>query len=406
MIKCIIPLLPIPISEHYTNESHGDSPRYPIDIYQCLDCGAVQTNDDIDPDYLWKDYTYYSGHTKKIIEHFDDFAKGIDDKIDLVGAKVLDIGSNDGTLLNSFIKYGCNVLGIDPAPTVVHEARAKGIETYLGLFSREMAEKVRTKHGKFNLITAFNVFAHSQDMESMLKGVEVLLVENGIFSFEVQYLVDISQKRLLGTFFHEHMLHYSLHSAKEFLKRGDLEIFDFERNNIQNGSIIIHACHKNNFEFQTADNREKVTNQIKYEQVLGLDKPLWAIGFTEDIYKTREEVSNFIKSNSDLEFVGFGAARSGPGLLIQYGLDGRVTKLFDDHPSKVNRFSPYMGLEVRPSRELCPKSNPYCVILAYIHYKPILQNNYEYVSKGGSFILLWPRFVVVNSNNYTDFING
>ena len=143
LISAVIPMHPIPIGEHYSKENLiTDAPRYPIDIYQCSVCKAVQTNDDIDSDFLWKDYTYFSGQTDKIVKHFDEFSNYITKTYDIQDKNVLDIGSNDGSLLKQFKYKGYKVQGIDPAQTVVEEARRNGIPTELGLFNNVNSEKI------------------------------------------------------------------------------------------------------------------------------------------------------------------------------------------------------------------------------------------------------------------------
>ena len=141
-LKCVIPMEPIPIGEHYSKEPIGkDSKRYPIDIYQCMKCSGVQTNDNIDSNFLWKDYTYFSGQTSKIIDHFNDFAEYINNKYKFEYKTILDIGSNDGSLLKEFKKLSYDVEGIDPADTVVKVAIDNGIKTALGLFNEDNCKK-------------------------------------------------------------------------------------------------------------------------------------------------------------------------------------------------------------------------------------------------------------------------
>ena len=202
--------------EHYSKEAPTkDAPRYPIDIYQCSVCSAVQTNDDIDSDFLWKDYTYFSGQTLKILSHFDEFCNYITKNFEIQNKCILDIGSNDGSLLKRFQSKGFRVQGIDPAKTVVEEAKKNGIPTELGLFNKQNSEKY-FKNKQYSLITAFNVFAHSHEMQNMAETIVKLLSDEGIFCFEVQYLVDIVKEKYIRTFFHEHMIHYSYASAKNF----------------------------------------------------------------------------------------------------------------------------------------------------------------------------------------------
>ena len=397
LISAVLPLSPVPLGEHYSTEPTPEAPRYPIDLYQCHECGAVQTNDDIDPSFLWKDYTYFSGQTGGIERHFAEFANFVLKKYaHLQHPKVLDIGSNDGTLLKKFKQLGCIVQGIDPAETVVSSAVKAGIPTLHALFNFDSA-KTLGRCGEFQLITAFNVFAHSAEMHSMAKGISYLLSKDGIFCFEVQYLLDISQKNILGTIFHEHMVHYSLSSARKFLADYDLEVIDFQRNNIQNGSIIIFAAHKDFVSRNLSLLSSSVDRQIYAELSSGILTSTWAHSFYSTISNIRRQCEKLLGSYDSI--VAYGAARSGPTLAIQYGLDHRIKCLFDDHPSKIGKYSPFNSLLVLPTSRLNASDHPLCVILAYIHSKSIIARHRDYLLQGGRFLILWPKFDIVDSSS-------
>jgi len=405
MLQCIIPLKPIPIGEHYSDQKLTEAQRYPIDIYQCIDCHCVQTNDDISPDYLWKDYTYFSGRTPRIIKHFAEFVEQIQRDFSFcsnpdTALKVLDIGSNDGALLEEFNIAGFEVLGIDPSSTVAAVAHQKGIPTIVSLFNEDAARK-HIPNVKFDIITAFNVFAHSSDMPSMIRAVKSALSPEGLFFFEVQYLGDIAEKKILGTIFHEHMIHYSITSARSFLSRFGLKLIDFYRNNIQNGSIIFVAANEGSSIAANRFNLSKIDDACASEVQQGLLTDQWTDGIKEYIHDTRVNVKNHF-GNKTLS--AYGAARSGPTLAIQFGFDGTIDMLYDDHPSKIGKFSPFNTLEVVPTKLLNPNKSPNCIILAYIHYKAIIANHVEYLMQGGRFILLWPHFSIIDKNNYSKFL--
>ena len=408
-LSCVIPMQPIPIGEHYSIEKPThEAERFPIDIYQCTECNAVQTQDDIDPSFLWKDYTYFSSQTTKILEHFSAFAKEtvetyFQNDCETNQLSALDIGSNDGSLLLAFKKYGFNVQGFDPAETVVELALKNGVPSIQDLFTKESGQ-YHLGNKRFDIITAFNVFAHSANMPSMLEGVKNHLSDEGIFCFEVQYLEDISSKKILGTFFHEHMIHYSYHSAKKFLSTQGLEIIDYTRNNIQNGSIIFFASHSESKRARKSTTKIKLEELLKAENNANLNTFKWSNDFNKYISDVRNQLENFVKNENIDVLAGYGAARSGPTLAIQFGLENLINCLLDDHHSKVNKYSPFKSLLVQKTDSLSAKVHPVSVILAYIHYKPIIRNNLQYLSDGGKFLLLWPKFEVVTYNNVEDYI--
>ena len=406
-LSCVVPMEPIPISEHYEVNACKDAKRYPIDIYQCNDCSAVQTLDEISADFLWKDYTYYSGMTTRIREHFREFADSLvkrayPDQLGKVnGLAALDVGCNDGTLLESLRDKGFDVTGIDPADTVTSVCKGKGITTHVELFTRNNAEKI-FRESKFSLVTAFNVFAHSSDLESFLEGVTYVLGDEGVFCFEVQYLADVCQKHILGTFFHEHMVHYSITALEAFLGRHGLEICTVDNNDIQMGSIIVYAAYSGSVMVRNLKDDEALKRLKKRERDLGIDNCSWSFGFRDKMLKNRRKAQEFIKEHR--EIAAYGAARSGPSLAIQNGISEKVSAIFDDHPAKVGKYSPFKGIRVQPSDELTPANQKITVLLAYLHYKPILRQNLEYMEEGGKFVLLWPEFAVVDQSNYREIV--
>ena len=165
-LELVLHLKPVPVGEHYSeNKRINKDIRYPIDLYKCKNCNAIQTADDIESDFLWDGYTYFSGQTNGIIKHFKNFVESVELKFPLTkNTKIFDIGSNDGSLLIEFKNKSCQVYGVDPSNIVAKKAIENGIQTYVGLFSDTLVNKLPEEWEKVDLITAFNVFAHSSDM--------------------------------------------------------------------------------------------------------------------------------------------------------------------------------------------------------------------------------------------------
>jgi len=404
LLQCVITLKPIPVGEHYTQEPlMFEAPRYPIDIYQCTKCGAVQTQDNINPEILWSSYTYYSGMTESIVRHFEQFFNDTMARYKFKSnSSILDIGSNDGSLLSIFDRYGWETLGVDPAKTVANVAISKGISTLVGLYGSDQIDRKLTGHS-FDLITAFNVFAHSNSMDCMLSSVKKHLSPAGIFSFEVQYLLDISKKVILGTFFHEHMIHYSLHAIINFLQSGGLKVIGYSRNNIQNGSLIVYATHRECSLHDDVESLSSLNELINLEIKEGIHNSSWSYPFILNVNRSIRACHDFLEAAKvpKKSIVGYGAARSGPLLTIQYVLEEYLCFLVDDHPAKCGKFAPLASLEVLPTKILDATKNPLALILAYIHWKPIIQNNIRYLDAGGCFLILWPCFKVINKKNYS-----
>ena len=190
---------------------------------------------------LWQDYTYLSSQTEAIVKHFAKFTKKTLKRFNLnKNDLIIDIGSNDGSLLKAFkkSKKKIRVLGVEPAKNVAQLAEKKNINTLNKFFDFNLSKLINNKFEKAKIITCFNTFAHSENLRSIVKGIKNILDKDGVFIFECQYLMDIYKNKILGTFFHEHLYHHSVSSLKYFFNLYGMELFDVEKANIQKGSII------------------------------------------------------------------------------------------------------------------------------------------------------------------------
>lgn len=398
-VELVVEIPPIPLAEKYLTRRERDAEPaklYPVDLYQCLDCGHVQLLDVIHPDVLWADYTYHSGQTRGIVEHFQEIARTLTARYGLAaGSLAVDIGSNDGTLLRAFQGHGLTVLGVDPAEEIARRASENGVETVPALFTRELAQKLREQRGPADLITAFNVYAHTDDMADMTEGIRSLLAPQGLFVFEAQYLRDIVEKTLLGTIFHEHICHHSVKPMDRFLRSHGLELIDVARVSIQNGSIVGTVQHLGGGRPVSAS----VAQLIQEEEELKLDRPAGVRVLAERLAKLRDDMARLCRGwrEQNASVAAFGAARSGPTLINTLGLGDTLTYVFDDHPQKVGRFTPGNHLEVLPTSRLLELQPDFVVILAWIHAKKIIAGNQEYLRRGGHFVICCPEVEVVGA---------
>lgn len=401
-IKDIFKLNKIPLGERYYSSKikAAKSFEFPITISWCKDCKNVQLKEVVNTKNLWKDYTYISGQTKAIDIHFKKFAKNTIKKFNLSKKDlVLDIGSNDGSLLNHF-KKKTKVLGIDPARNIVEIANKRGIDSIAGLFNLTQSKNIKRKYGQPKIITAFNVFAHSENLREMLIAIKELLNNDGVFIFEVQYLKDIYKNKIIGTFFHEHMYHHSVTSLNNFFNAFNMTLYDVHNVNIQKGSIIGFVCKngskkvkKSVKKFLIDEKKNKLNNLIKLKSLKNF------------ILNQKNECQKVLKKYSLRGIIaGYGAARSGPLLASNFGLDKYLKFLFDDHKLKVNKFSSFKQLKVLPSKSINQIKPSLCIILAYLHSKKILKINKTYVKNGGKFLLIYPKIKIVSKKNFKKFL--
>ena len=391
-----------PISEKYlTKEKISENiPKVPLDLYFCKDCTHVQLLHIVKPEYLWADFTFKTSRDEKLINHFNDVVSRIlkvknIDKNDLI----LDVGSNDGTLLKCFSEKGFkNILGIDPASHIVKQANKNGIPTIEGYMNSSSAQKILSKYGSAKIITANNVFAHADDLQDMLKSIKLMMENDSIFVFEVSYLLDVVQKMLIGTIFHEHLSYHSVKTLKYFFDFHEMELIHIERGPEQGGSIIGYAQKK---EGSIKNNFKSVEVLLNLEKEFGLDNIEKITEMNEKLISIKENLNKIIADikKEKKTISGFGAARAGTTFLSYFEIGKYIDYLFDDNKDKHYKFSPGDKIEVLPTSEIEKTKPNYLIIFAWIHADKIIKNNQKFLNNGGSFIRFYPKIELIKKIN-------
>jgi cupin fold WbuC family metalloprotein len=397
-----VPITSTPVGGDFVSEAKlgHEQEVFSLDMHQCNSCGHVQLLDVVNPEILWSNYSYFSGGTS-IVKHFAEYSQNVITKSNLQeGSFVVDIGSNDGEFLRFFKNKGMKVLGVDAATNIVGYANQSGIETIPAMFNLETSNEIRNKYGPADVVTANNVFAHTDDMKGMALSVQNLLAHDGLFYFEVSYLLDVVDKMLLGTIFHEHLCFHSVKSLVPFLKSVGLELIDVERNSIQGGSLICTV--------QRIDGKRPVATSvnelIELEESRGVYRPEYLENFSKKLQSIKSEVTTLlegIKARGE-SVAAFGAARGGTLLVYNFGLGEYINYIVDDDPKKQNLYSPGYHIPVVPTSTLHERKPDNVLILAWVHSKAIIENNQEYLRNGGKFISFFPELKVTDASSLSN----
>jgi len=396
-IELVVPLAPTAIADAYVSDPGEQQDTYPLDLYFCRGCSHLQLLDVVDPRLMFKeDYTYASGSSAGIVKHFQDYAGSVIERDALrAGASVVEVGSNDGTLLKFFKDAGMEVLGVDPATELAHRASEAGIETIPRFLDPGLAEELREERGPARLVVANNVFAHADDLGGMADSIRILMADDGLFAFEVSYVVDVVEKMLLGTIFHEHLCYHAVKPMRAFLARHGLELVDVDRVGIQGGSIIGYA--------QVAGGPREVSSRvlelIRMEEEHGFDREETYRAFSKRIDSMKTELENVLGAmhGKGEALAGYGAARGGTLLIAHFGLARYLEYLVDDSPSKIGLYSPGDHLPILGSEALYDRRPDAVMILAWVHRKAIVENHRGYLEDGGRFIVAYPEVEVLSS---------
>ena len=396
-LKLVVPITATPVADAYVSKEQLNEHQelYPLDLYQCRACGHIQLLDVVNPKVLFSRYSYFSGKSSGLVRHFEEYANNVIAKNELKKCSfVVDIGSNDGVFLKFFKEKGIKVLGIDPAENVSKFANESGIETLPEMFDSKLAEKIRKKYGPADVVTANNVFAHTDNMQDMANAVRILLADDGVFVFEVSYFPDVIDKMLLGTIFHEHVCYHTVKPLKSFLRNHNMELIDIERVPIQGGSVICTA--------QLSGGRREISSSvdtlIQFEESRGLYKPGGLREFSKRLGDVKSKVTALLQ---DLRaqgkiIAGFGAARGGTLLMYHFDLGKILDYIVDDNPDKQGMYSPGYHIPVLPASAIYERNPDYIFILAWVHSKPIIKSHQAYLDQGGKFITCFPEIKVIS----------
>ncbi len=396
-LELVVPITPTPVADAYVPKEklHEVQECFPLDMYLCRACGEVQLRDVVDPKILFGHYSYFSGRSAGLVKHFQEYAEGVIRKNDLPkGAFVIDVGSNDGSFLRFFKDRGMRVLGIDPAENVAQAANEAGIETLPEFLTAALAEKIRKERGPAQAVTANNVFAHSDDLAGMAECVRALLAPDGVFVFEVSYLLDVIDHMLLGSIFHEHVCYHAVTPLDAFLRRHGMELIDVERVTIQGGSLICTA--------QLLGGKRRIAASVgelkQLEDRRKLAEPGTLKAFSARLEKVKSDVTGAIRDlhGQGKTIAGFGAARGGTLLIYHFELNDILKFIVDDSPEKQFTFSPGCHIPVLPTSTLYDRKPDYAFILAWVHTKPIVRSHQKFLDQGGKFITCYPDITIIS----------
>ena len=246
---------------------------YPLNLVRCRDCGLVQIDYAVDgKELFYPEYPYRSGITETLKKNLHGISSHMVDKLGLAkNSFVIDIGSNDGTILEGFKNTGMRVLGVE-ATNIADIANSNGIQTLKEFFSLPVAEKIVNKYGKASLVTAANVFAHVNDFCGLTRGINHLLEEGGVFISESHYQLDILETLQYDSIYHEHLRYYLIKPLIKFFADQGFTLIDAERIPNYGGSIRVYAKKGSNHNVS-----ENVAKLIELEEKVG--------AYQEDTYK-------------------------------------------------------------------------------------------------------------------------
>jgi len=394
-IEIILPFGDVALANAYPKSKEEREDLFPLTLMKCESCGHVQLRETIDPNRLFLNYLYSSSDSPSLIKHFKEYAEDIKNRFNTEKpTNLLEIGSNDGILLKEFenINFG-KLIGIDPAENISERAKSiKGANIITDFFNIDSASRIKNRFGPINIICANNVFAHVDELDSMMEGIVHCLAEDGVFIFENAYLYDTIKGLYFDQAYHEHLQYYGIIPLVRYLKSYKMEIFDIKRVNTQGGSFRIYAKKIQNKNFKISENVSKFVEQ---EKDFGLYSNQTYQEFIEKLNLLKNDLQKFIR---DVKTKG--AKISCYGCPAKFALfskffeldDNTIDYVVDDSPLKQGRFSPGKKIPIVNREYFYNNPTDYCIISVWNMADAIINNNKEYK---GKFIIPMPEFKVI-----------
>lgn len=383
-----------PPANAYLSKEQTQQPeeRFPLAIYMCTSCSLIQLLDVVDPKLLFKGYHYMTGASLPSVAHFRDFANSvIVPFIDSPENLVMDIGGNDGVLL-SFLTEHARVLNVDPADNLAEMSEKRGVPFHAAFFSSKVAASLRATHGPARVITANNVFAHTDPIRDVFAGVAGLLEEHGVFIFEVHWVKHLLDYACFDQIYHEHLCYYSLHALKHLVESAGMSIFDVQIIPTQGQSLRV---------FASTDGRpasERVANVMTQEESSGVTKQSTWRDFAATVERGKRDMVQLLTSfkKQGKRIVGYGASAKSSTILNYYNLGTDVIDyIADSTPLKQGRFTPGMHIPIVAPEQLAVDTPDYVFLLAWNFKDDILAREQPLRDRGVKFVLAFPSPSVI-----------
>ena len=388
-------LAPSAIADAFVSIDKNDITQdlYPLDLDLCDDCGLLQLRHTVDPVTLFGDYTYTTSVSLGLVRHFEEQTKWVlGERHTEPGSLVVEIGSNDGTLLRKYKDTGMRVLGVDPANAIALQATESGVETWPEFFTPEVGERILQEHGPASIVVANNVFAHADDLMGMADGIRTILAPDGVFVFEVSYLLDIVENMLFDTVYHEHLCYHSVKPLVSFFGQRGMELVSIDRVGSKGGSLRGLAQPKEGPLPTSPD----VADMVKHEKSFGLHSLGTFQKFASQIDVRKQKTNALVDElrSGGLKIAGYGASATATTLTAEFGLGARLDFVVDDNPTKHGTFTPGDHIPVFSSDELYSRRPDYVVILSWNYADPIVARHEKFIEDGGKFIVPLPDLEV------------
>jgi len=361
----------------------------------CPKCKMVQLLKQPEREKMFhENYAFFSSTSKRQVQHFRECAElVIKDHLDCNDPFVVEIGSNDGIMLQNFAEKGIRHLGVEPSANVAQAAIEKGISTISEFFDEKAAKEIAGEHGQADAILAANVMCHIPYLHSVAAGIKILLKDDGVLMFEDPYLGDIVEKTSYDQIYDEHAFYFSVASINYLFEQHQMEVVDVVPQNVHGGSMRYVIAHEGAKEVSDA-----VKRQRSKEQELGLHRPETFDKLRENIEASRANLMRVLTDlkQRDKRVVGYAATSKSTTVINYCRITPELVEFISDTtPIKQGKYSPGTHIPVRPYQEFCANYPEYALLFGWNHAEEIMAKEQKFMQSGGKWIVYVPEVKII-----------
>lgn len=374
-----------PLANNLKESKEEKEESFPLEMKFCEKCKNCQLSVVVPPKKMFDNYLYVSSTAETFRNHFEKAAIKYIDRFNLnESTLVVDIGSNDGVFLKPLIQRGIKAIGVEPARNLADLANEEGLQTYNSYFNASTTKSILKDFGRAKIVTASNVFAHSDELINITKEAFNLLEENGVFIIEVQYLLDTFRDLTFDNIYHEHVNYWSLTSLNNFFKNisSEFKIIDVEHILTHGGSLRVYVS-------KSGEINQNVEKFLKEEELYEISNIKTYRDFAKRVLRIKE---NVIKNMSILRkkysrIAGYGSPAKATTSLNYFGInDSFIGFTIEDNEMKNNKFIPGVNIPIKNKKYLENYLPEIIIVLAWNFHEYIVEKNKELLDKGVKFI--------------------
>lgn len=380
-----------PAADAFVTDRNAPEMTYPLEVAVCRRCGWHQLTYVVDPKILYQqDYPYEASVTGAGRQHFADLARDVVHRYAFKpGELAVDIGCNDGVLLEGLKRERMRVVGVDPAENIAKIGIEKGFMVYPEFFDVEAAQSIVSLGGQAVLITATNVFAHIDDLDGFMEAIDILLAERGVLMIEAPHFLRLVEQNEWDTIYHEHLSYITVAPLIEFFERHGFTLFDARTSGIHGGSLQLYVGRA---PYPTM----RTVSQMAYAEHMDdlfTPGPLGRLGrFAEDVRTSRDAIRRMVEGAYEPGPVaGISAPAKGSTLINYSGIGPYLQFLTERSGQKLGKFAPGSRLPVLPDAELVEQGIRYGIIFAWNFADDIRSRQRAFEERGGRFLVPIPK---------------